>query len=136
MKRLAALFVALLPTLCQAQVTAAKVSGRDLNNAGAVGKYSGDNKTAAHREAQEQCRKATLHATTDGKTFSIGNVSYADREFADEAIRIYKTTPFHCIQISGPGYDRKRVATLSEWLKKDTDVQAIGWAPADAKNSK
>jgi len=136
MKRVAVLLIALLPVLCQAQISNAPATSRDLGSASGVGKYSGESKTASRQKVAEQCRKATLHATTDGKALSIGNVAYADREFADEALRIYKTTPFYCIEIRGPGYDKKRVATLSEWLKKATDVQAIAWVPADDKNPK
>jgi hypothetical protein len=135
MKRCVVLILALVPLLCQAQKSTAPVTGRDLKDASAVGKYAGgESKTASREKVAEQCRKATLHATTDGMTISIGTVAYADREFADEAIRIYKTKVFYCIEIRGPGYDPKRVATLSEWLKKTTDVQAISWVPLEEKN--
>lgn len=80
---------------------------------------------SADDHVDELCQNATLHAKSDGTNIELDGTSYPIDTFGVELGRRYRKSPFHCVEIVGPGQDTKRVAKYYEDLG-GADV-SIGW---------
>ena len=115
----------------QTVVTGKPVTSEDLKNARPVGTFTPQEfLRASDKYTQQQCRKGTVKATSDGSKILLGGTSFSDDEFANEIVRRNKQSPIYCLEIVGPGSDVKRTSALLQKLK-GTEISNISWRPSN-----
>jgi len=125
-----------LTTLTHAQqssvrtVVGERVTSDQLKSATAVREFTPEEfHSLLDAYTAEQCKKGTLHVTTDGHTVTFAGSSIGIEEFGPELLRRLQENEFFCVDVVGPGGDAKRLGKLMRELK-DTGI-SISWHRQD-----
>jgi hypothetical protein len=112
-------------------VSGEHVTKEDLKNATAVREFTPQEfATAAAEVNAQECRKGTLHATSDGRNVVLDGTSIKIDEFGTELLRRYNERRFYCVDVVGPGGDAKRVGKIMRELK-GSEITSINWRRQD-----
>jgi hypothetical protein len=111
----------------QTVVTGKPVTSEDLRNATPVATFTPEEfLRASNKYAQQQRKKGTVKATSDGAKILLDGASFSDDEFVNEIARRNELRPVYCLEIVGPGFDTKRINALLGNLKS-TAIETISW---------
>jgi hypothetical protein len=112
-------------------VTGEQITQEDLKNAKVVREFTPEEFQATMDGiTAKECKKGTLHATSDGQNIVLDAVSVSIDEFGKELLRRYREKRFYCVEVVGPGGDVKRTSRLMRELK-GTEITSINWRPQD-----